>query len=212
MGAVIADGPGAAIVPATTLRADVDRLREGPMSGGGVLGVDVQELTPPLSAATRAASGVIVSWVDPEGPAAGTLMVGDVIEAADGKPMESPAHWRVHETRLAPGRGVMLRVRRGGELLELGVTAAPRRTIERGDALGLTMRSVPGGTQVVRVDAGSAAHRAGIEAGDLITSAGSIHQPAPGQVRAAYAEARDARLVLLAITRGSAHHVVVLER
>jgi S1-C subfamily serine protease len=65
---------------------------------------------------------------------------------------------------------------------------------------------------VLHVVPSTAAQRAGIEAGDVITLAGEIEMPSPGQVRGAYASSEAGHGVLLALTRGTTHKVVVLLR
>ena len=80
-------------------------------------------------------------------------------------------------------------------------------------ALGLTMRALPGvGSEVLRVAPLTAAQRAGIEPGDVITLAGHTHAPTPQRIRGAYTADQDGRGVLIGLTRGSAHRVVVLQR
>jgi S1-C subfamily serine protease len=65
---------------------------------------------------------------------------------------------------------------------------------------------------VLRVTPSTAADRSGVQGGDVITLAGEITAPAPDQVRAAYAAGREGGGVLMALTRGAIHRVVVLER
>ena len=74
-------------------------------------------------------------------------------------------------------------------------------------------RTVPRvGVEVLAVEPQSRADRAGIRAGDLITVFGGQKAPAAAQiVRIFDGAARQTRL-LVALSRGGEHHVVVLEK
>jgi S1-C subfamily serine protease len=74
------------------------------------------------------------------------------------------------------------------------------------------MRAVPRvGVQVIGVASASAAARAGIEIGDVITRFGSFEQPTVRQIGRAYSSAADRSLVA-AVTRGDRHLVVAIEK
>jgi S1-C subfamily serine protease len=64
----------------------------------------------------------------------------------------------------------------------------------------------------MRVDRMSAAERAGLHAGDLITLIGDRRALTPGQVTQAFAALPAGRPLLVAITRGNAHRMLALER
>ena len=167
-------------------------------------------MTRRLASATGATGGVIVSWVDPEGPSAGALQVGDVIEEANGERLTSQ-HWAVRAARLVPGEMITVRARRGGEVREVVLVATFRPPQPNVASLGLTMRALPGiGSEVTRVEPATAAHRAGVEAGDVITLAGELAAPTPAQVRSAFSADPEGQGVLLALTRGTSHRVVVV--
>lgn len=212
-GVAIEQGGRPAIVPAETLIAAADRLLQGDHPSRGRLGVQVQALTSPIAAATGASAGVVVTWVDPQGPAAGELAATDIIEAIDDQPMTMVTDWGARIARLAEGEAVALKVRRRGDVRDVHLTAAPRAEPARDRPLGLTMRAIGRtGVEVVRVDPGSAAARAGLQAGDVITVIGDVAQPAPAQVGRVFSAAADDRPVVVAVTRGSAHHVLTLEK
>lgn len=209
-GLVIDDGGERAIVGADALKAATDRLRDKPVRSRGQLGLAVQPLTRRLALVTSARGGVVISWVDPEGPSAGALQVGDVIEETDGERLTSQ-QWAVREARLSPGDTVSVRVRRAGEVREVSLVAAAPRPEPASTSLGLTMRALPGiGSEVVRVAPSSAAHRAGLEAGDAITLAGTIAAPTPAQVRDSIAADPEGQGVLVGVTRGTSHRVLVV--
>jgi S1-C subfamily serine protease len=64
---------------------------------------------------------------------------------------------------------------------------------------------------VVRVDPGSAGHRGGLRAGDVITRAGAADVPDAADLRRAFAAAGD-RPLILAFTRGLNRQVTALEK
>ena len=68
------------------------------------VGIDVQRLTASISKATGATSGLIVTWVDSRGPAAGVVRPGECIEAANGAAISTTDEWDVHVARLAVAR------------------------------------------------------------------------------------------------------------
>ncbi len=201
-----------AILPAEAVIRLAERLvREGTRVGGW-LGVEVQELTAPIAAVAGADAGVVVTWVDPRGMAAEVLAVADVIEAIGPEVVASVEHWGARLASLGTGDSLVLRVRRRGEPLEIEITAAdpPPAPIEA-DLLGLIMRTVPRvGVEIVRVDPGSAAARAGIAAGDMVTLIGEVEWPTPAQITQAFQAAPDDRPILVGVTRGDRHHVLAL--
>ena len=208
---VLRDGR-AAIVPGDTVMTLADRLvRDGPRRPGG-LGIHVQALTHDVAAAAGNSAGAIVTWVDPQGPAAGQVGVTDVIEGIDGKLITTLEQWEASVARLAPGDSVVLDVRRRGDLLEVSLTAAAVPAPSGDRPLGLTLRRLPRiGVQVVRVDPQSAASRAELAAGDVITRVNDIEAPTAAQVSRAF-ETPLAGPVLIGVTRGETHHVMALER
>lgn len=211
VGLVTGDVGGSVVIPPATVLAESERLLGARRGTPGALGIEVQPLTPPLSTATGAPAGVVVSWVVPEGAASGHLAVGDVIEAVDDRLVRGLAEWDAHVARVSVGDMVRLRVRRGGQPSEFAVlaAAAPARAGPR--PFGLTLRARPGlGSEVVRVAPGSAADAAGLLPGDVITLAGDAHTPTPPQVAAAFNVLAQGQPALIAITRGTVHQVTTL--
>jgi S1-C subfamily serine protease len=75
------------------------------------------------------------------------------------------------------------------------------------------MRAVQGtGVEVLGVASASAAALAGIQPGDVITVIGDREAPTPAEVRRRFAGAATDRPVLVAVTRGTGHHVLTLEK
>ena len=213
VGLVTEYGGRQVIVPSNTVFAEAERLIREPVTPAGHLGIHVQPLTTDLSAATGAAVGVVVTWVDSRGPAADALVIGDVIEAFSGHAVLTPEQWRVRIARLGAGDVLALRIRRHRELTDVSLTApAPEIPPEPTAALGLRMRRVSRGTELLAVEPGSAAARGGLTAGDVITLMGDFSSPSPAQVRAAFMSAREQTPVLVGVTRGATHLVMTLTR
>lgn len=202
-----------ALVPAQSLVAMADRLIHDPPGPPAHLGVRLQPMTGAIASATGAGHGLVVTDVEPGGPAASHLDVADVIEAADGHPIVSLDGWRARLARLAPGDSVALRVRRAGGVLDIRLTAAGSGAARALLPHGLTMRSMSGiGAEVIRVEPGSSAARAGLVPGDVITYFDGLRAPGGPQISRAYAAAPEDRPVLVAITRGGGHHVLTMQR
>jgi len=185
----------------------------------GDLGVEVETLTPEVGAVVGVPSGLIVTWVEPSGPAAKALHTGDVIQQIDGQQVSTADDWLLSMARIVEGDEVRLSVLRAGMPHEVDLAAAPvwrpspprqagAKSVTQRLPLGLEMRSETGqGISVRSVGAGSRAEEAGLAVGDLITRAGNLDAPTPAQLRQALARGP----VLLAVTRGTRHHVLALQ-
>ena len=217
-----------AIVPGDVLRAAVDRLQQQDVSRTpGAIGVEVQGLTPAIAAALGVDTGsggsggsggwVVVSWVDPRGPATGRVGVGDLVEGFVDARVVAPltlSLWAVRMDRLSMGDTVTVRVRKSADpqrAEDVSLTAGPLPPPSPG-GLGLTLRAVRReGAAVVAVAPGSVGDRAGLRPGDTITLAGVHRAPTPAQVISAFAAATADRPLLAAISRGTEHRVLALE-
>jgi S1-C subfamily serine protease len=79
--------------------------------------------------------------------------------------------------------------------------------------LGLTLRARTGmGAEVIRVAPGSAADRARLTVGDVITLIGAVPSPTPTQVAATFRSVPEGQRVMIGVTRGDTHQVTALER
>jgi hypothetical protein len=213
-GLVVNVGDRPALVPGETVRTTVDRLRLEGHREYGRLGIETRPLTPDLASTTGARVGVVVTWVDPQGPAAGQLDVTDVIVAVGGEPLSTSDQWRARTARLTVGETIILAVRQGNDVRTVTLTARPVSTPARPQALlGLTMRTLPRvGVHVLGVAPASVAALAGIEPGDVITMIGDHQAPTAADVRRVFGSASDDPSVLVALTRGPSHHVLVLKK
>jgi len=213
-GMVIAHAGGRAIVPAAIVVSEVERLVERSIVPAGDPGIRVQGLTSDVAAATGATRGVVVTSVSEAGPAGGLLAIADVIESVDGQIVWTPEHWYVRVARLGSGEVLTLQVRRSGQLRDVQLRAAAAGASQSdAQALGLRMRRAPGeGTEILGVETGSAAARAGLAAGDVVTLVGEVASPTPAQVRESYAAAPEGKPLLVGVTRGGNRFVTTLMR
>jgi S1-C subfamily serine protease len=200
------------VVPAAAVLNVAMQLSTDGTPSAGDLGVEVQSLGARVAAATGARAGVIVSWLEPRGAAADVLEVGDVIETLNGEAVPTPFAWQVKSVRLTALTSATLRVRRRGVAGDVMLTVPPAQAVRQG-ALGLMLTFEPGrGSRVTRVDPQTAADRAGLTAGDLLTVAGEQREPTPAQVRRAFDAVPDGGVLLVAVTRDTGHRLVALAR
>jgi serine protease Do len=211
-GLAVTAADGRALVPADTLLAAAGALAQSERPPCGDLGIQVQALLPRVKEAIGSDGALAVAWVDPRGPAAGQLATADVLQALDGETVNSIDDWRARMERVAPGELVQLRVQRGGQAIDVAVTAREKPAAADERALGLRLRNRNNlGAEVTAVDRGSAAARAGVVPGDLITMIGEVPAPTPDDVRRVF-KAAAGRPVLAAVTRGDDHLLVALEK
>jgi S1-C subfamily serine protease len=201
------------LVPPPVMFGEIDRLIETAPATAGDIGVSVQALTPDLSTATGASSGVVVSAVDPSGPVGQHLKVADVIAALNGKPIGSVDEWQTLTNRLVVSEPVALRVLRAGSWLDLNLRAPSPTKHVRQVTLGLRLRHVAGtGAEVLAVQPGSAGARAGLAPGDFVTLVGTINAPTPAQIQSAFNRTPEGLPLVLAYTRGRLSIVTTLAR
>jgi hypothetical protein len=214
-GLAVSHSGGAALVPATRFLDFVERVQQQRGEPGDV-GIAIQPLTRAIASATGAASGVIITTIDPASEAAGSLKATEVIEAVDGEEMHTAEHWRARAARVSAGDTLTLRVRNAEGVRDVRLTAAPRApAAEPADeaSLGLRLRAIPKvGAEVLSVQPRSRAARAAIREGDVITVAGGQSSPTPAQMMRAFAALPPGDSLLVALTRGSEHRVVVIEK
>jgi hypothetical protein len=213
VGLVAATPEGSVIVPGETILAEGERILGGSERIAGTVGIEVQPLTESIGSLTGARTGVVVTWLGSDGPAAGALSPGDVIEAVDGRDLSSREAWDARIARLSAGETLALRVRRRGEILQISLEARPSAPASVGGTLGLSLRARTGvGTEVTGVQPAAAGARAGLAVGDVITLFNDVRAPTPAQITRSFAAIRKDDRVIVAVTRGETHLVTVLGR
>ena len=86
---------------------------------------------------TARPAGALISAISPDTPAAAKLRPGDVVVAADGSPVRTPADLRRIVRRGSPGATVTVNVRRGSELEQIDVKTVPDPANRRRPLLGV---------------------------------------------------------------------------
>jgi S1-C subfamily serine protease len=126
-------------------------------------------------------------------------------------------HWAAAVARIDGGDVVPLRVRDQSGSREVVLTATALKSEDPAPTptpptLGLQMRRVKNGAQVVRVAPGSAGSRAGLRPRDVITYLDEQGDPAPEAIVRAFADLSPEAALLLAVTRDDSHHVLALQK
>ena len=88
-----------------------------PGEGGGLQGVEVQDLTPDIAQQVNVPAGthgVVVTSVDPSSPAAAALTSGDVIQEINHKPINNVNEYRQAMAGIGKQQPVLLLVNHGG--------------------------------------------------------------------------------------------------
>ncbi|MGD8312155.1 MAG: DegQ family serine endoprotease [Gammaproteobacteria bacterium] len=214
-------------IPSNMAHAIMTQLAEHGEVRRGQLGILIQDLTPELATAFGLlhTGGAVIAQVLPGSAAqqAG-LVAGDIVVAANGKPVPSGGALRNAIGLQRSGEKITLDIVRNGRSLTLQATLAePRarradagRLSERlaGAVLGDVQPDHPlsgqaGGVEVLDVERGSPAWHAGLRAGDIIASINRQALASLADVPAAVA--RSPERLLLNIRRGNAALFIVIQ-
>jgi S1-C subfamily serine protease len=215
IGLVTAGGMRPVIAPADVLRGVA--VSAQPTETRGDFAVEAQALTSGLARATGAERGVVVSYVHPQGPSAGRLEPGDVVVSIDGINVTTPDGFARVEQGRTPGATGVLQVIRRGAPIEVRIpvrdaTGLPLPALPADDS-GMVLRTIPAlGAEVAAVQPGGAAARAGLVAGDIVTSIDGRAEPSAEALLRAFRALEPGSAALLAVRRGQRHLVVALEK
>lgn len=211
-GMTVRAGSSVVMVSAAATLARAQLVSEsGPAATSGI-GVTVQALTPSVARAVGATAGVVVRAVGADGPAQGLLHLGDVIEAINGSSVRTLEEFEHRVASAPPDTKLQLRIVRFSLGLDVEVTTAALGEESVGDDLGLATRPVSTGIEITSVRPRSAASRAGLVAGDVITQVGAAVRPRPADVDAAYAKLPPGSSLLLGVVRQQDSLVVGLDK
>lgn len=220
-------------IPAQTVKAVVQQLREKGRVTRGWVGVYLQEMTPRIADALdmKTARGALVAQLDPGGPAAKQgVEAGDVIVFVNEHEVTGPRDFARTMAAIAPGSAVNLRVLRNGQALSLLVTAgelsqatkkSPDTQAEPGEgaALGLKLAPaslVPGaganGVVVLEINPDSTAADGGLQVGDIVLSVAGRPVAAVADFNRIVGEARarGKRTLLIHVRRADAVNFVAV--
>ncbi|PZA12700.1 serine peptidase [Rhodopseudomonas palustris] len=225
-------------IPANTVKAVVEQLKDKGSVSRGWIGVQVQPVTPEIadSLGLKKPEGALVAEPQSGSPAAKAgIESGDVITAVDGTPVKDARELARTIGAFAPGHSVKLTVFHKGKDRELTLTLGelPNKieasNSDRGDSgsnqgldlpkLGLTLApagSVAGagkeGVVVTDVDPKSAAADRGFKEGDVILEVAGKNVSNPGDVRDALASAKkdSKNSVLMRIRSGGSSRFVAV--
>jgi serine protease Do len=221
-------------IPAETVTAIVGQLEAHGRIERGYLGISAQALTPDLATALhmKAPAGALVTAVDPQGPAVGALLVGDVLLKIGATPMVFKDLGKT-TARLAPNALVVLTVMRAGQqqtlALKVGRLPDPPSdpTLTGGQdawvpALGFGVADTtaeirkaikaedePGGLIVTQLRPAGAGALAGLKVGDLITHVGTQQLTKTAEIVNIKRPTRQAPLLVRIVREGSAAFIAI---
>jgi len=176
-------------IPSNTARDVMTQLIDKGKVVRGYLGLLPADLTPVLQDKLGSKTGALVESVDKGSPAEkGGIKVKDVVTSVDGKPVRSGSELRRVVQRIAPGAAVKVVLIRDKKQMTLTIklgeapSGEEESGTETGDKIGLSVQPLTPeiakqlnidesikGVVVRKVEAGSAADRAGIRQDDVIT-------------------------------------------
>lgn len=219
-------------IPAETVASVVGELEAHGRVDRGYLGISAQPMTPAVARAFGLSSptGALVTTVEPKGPSADTLHIGDVVLSIGDTPVSFESVGKV-AGRLHPGSTVQAVVMRDGARQQLALLVGqlpdpPNDPALTGDTdtwvpaleLGVakSTRAIrtalkagdePGGLIVTQLRPAGAGALAGLKVGDLITYAGSKHLESVSDLAAVSKPSIKQPLLLLIVREGAPRFV-----
>jgi len=116
-------------IPVSTAKMVLDQIIKTGSVTRGWIGVEVQEITPPMAESFKLSStrGALIAGVLRSGPAdkAG-IKPGDILLEVEGKPVADPAGMLNLIAALAPGQSAKVRLKRQGQDVDATVTVGRR--------------------------------------------------------------------------------------
>jgi serine protease Do len=222
-------------IPAETVASVVAELQAHGRVNRGYLGIEVQAMTPALARALLgrdSPAGALITAVEPKGPSAGELLVGDVLLRIGSTPVTFPSLGKI-TVRLAPGATVDASVMREGMELSIALTIGqlpdpPDNPLQSGGPdtwvpnleLGvanttteirkaLKAQDEGGGLIVTQLRPDGAGALAGLKIGDLITHAGTKRLEDVADLAMVRKPSSELPLLLRVVRNGSPSFVAV---
>ncbi len=193
----------------------------------GTLGAQVQTLTADIArmlGSKTEQQGAVVTQVRPESPAAAAgLQAGDVIVAANGRPVQTEDDVYNAEGIAPIGSAIELKLLREGKPLTLSARLAAEEIssldgakldarlagAELADVSERVRRKDVGGVSVLRIVADSTAAKNGLKAGDLIFGVNQVRINALADLKPL--SARTPRQLQLSIVRGGEQYLLNMQ-
>jgi serine protease Do len=222
-------------IPAETVAFVVAQLQKHGHVERGYLGVSAQEITPVLATAIPglgASSGALIVTVDASGPAAGTLLNGDVLMSIGTSPVTFATLGKI-AVRLKPGDLATLNILRSGRRQAVALRVGqfpdpPGGTLQTGGSdtwvpnleLGVAQTSSEirkainadeetSGLIVTQLRREGPGGLAGLKVGDLITDVGSKHVESVADIATIAAPSIETPALLRVMRNGSAGFVAI---
>jgi hypothetical protein len=203
------------IIPGTMLR-NIALAAPTSMHALSALPIEVEPLTAALGRAAGADKGVMVSYVARPIRASVDIASGDVIQTIDGIGITTVEGFEQVTQSRTPGAQATLNVVRRGKphTVTMKVDQIGTRDVSSAsNQHGMALRSIAGvGSEVIVIQPGSPAGRAGLRRGDVIVSLDAHDAPEPSRVDRVFADARAGDVLLLTVQRDAAHRVLALEK
>jgi serine protease Do len=206
-------------VPSNLIRNLLSQLQETGVVRRGWLGLSVQDLTPEIARAlgVEATKGAVVAGLNRGGPGARAgLREEDIITAVEGKPVDSAGALTRAVALLKPDSRVKVELLRGGKPQSLEVTLGTRPAMEGEEEvaprnaqatpsrrIGVQLSTTQNGVQVMAVEPGSPAERAGLVPGMVLVQVGDQKISSPEDVSQALNAAKPGAALLLRVRMGN---------
>jgi hypothetical protein len=214
LGLVTETGTHTSLLVGEFLTATAQQAQPGPVAVGD-FGIEVQPLNDALRRAAGATRGVMVSYVRPDGRAAGILQPADVILSVQDMPVDSAEGFRQAERNRGGASEVSLSISRAAKTLDVMLPAAVPDSAA-GQSIagpGIVGRSVTNtGIEVVTITAGSSAAAADLRRGDLVVLVNGQNSPTVAMLERAYRAAKPGEFILLGVVRDQRQRIVALEK
>ncbi|HTV23850.1 MAG TPA: trypsin-like peptidase domain-containing protein [Polyangiaceae bacterium] len=234
--AISAQGSGIGFaIPSSMLSHIFPSLKDKGELSRSYIGVQIQNLTPELakSYGLPSTSGALVADVLPDSPAAKAgVQAGDVLTRFDGKAVDSSSALPVLVSLTESGHEVQMELWRNGKRETKNIRLETRPNQDGAKAkserssggFGLSLRPLtPDLRQELGVDAtqgalvsevapGSAAARAGLRPGDVVTEVQGKPVASPAELANALEKLASGQVVRLKVARGDGKTFVALEK
>jgi len=217
-------------IPAETVRAVVDQLREKGKVTRGWIGVQIQDVTPEIAddLGIKATHGALVAEPQAGGPAAKAgIESGDVITAIDAREIADSRDLARTISAMSPGSTAKVTALHAGQEKTFGIvlgslpearepvevtTELPKQRGTIVPRLGLSVAPNPAGVVITNVDPDGVAAEQGVTPGDVIVQAGGRKIANAADLRTVVDAAQKAgkRSVLMRVKSGDVIKYVTL--